>query len=117
MKLLVTLVKYAPQAYFNYERKSTVGWSVYPMLLDLIGGLLSLAQLLLDSSLQVSTFHMVFALFGHASRWQHITLAVENILNCLGHSVETVLIGALTRDFIAERLVRPDRQPCETRIK
>lgn len=36
----------------NYKRKSTVGWSIYPMLMDFAGGWLSLAQLVIDSSLQ-----------------------------------------------------------------
>lgn len=41
-----------PQAFLNYQRKSTVGWSIHNILLDLSGGILSLAQLVLDSSLQ-----------------------------------------------------------------
>ncbi|KAG9509483.1 Cystinosin-like protein, partial [Fragariocoptes setiger] len=45
VKLVITLVKYIPQAYLNYKRKSTEGWSVVNILLDLTGGLLSLAQM------------------------------------------------------------------------
>ncbi|KAJ6000409.1 hypothetical protein N7481_000818 [Penicillium waksmanii] len=52
IKLLITVVKYVPQAWLNYKRQSTVGWSIAPMLFDLAGGVLSLAQLVLDSSLQ-----------------------------------------------------------------
>jgi cystinosin len=36
----------------NYKRKSTDGWSIWPILLDFSGGWLSLAQLIIDSSLQ-----------------------------------------------------------------
>jgi cystinosin len=36
----------------NYKRKSTSGWSIWPILLDFSGGWLSLAQLVVDSSLQ-----------------------------------------------------------------
>jgi cystinosin len=36
----------------NYKRKSTVGWSIWPILMDFAGGILSLMQLLIDSSLQ-----------------------------------------------------------------
>jgi cystinosin len=36
----------------NYKRKSTIGWSIYPILLDFAGGWLSLAQLVIDSALQ-----------------------------------------------------------------
>ena len=52
LKLLITVVKYMPQAWLNYKRQSTVGWSIIPILMDLAGGILSLAQLVLDSSLQ-----------------------------------------------------------------
>jgi cystinosin len=36
----------------NYKRKSTLGWSIYPILLDFSGGWLSLFQLVVDSALQ-----------------------------------------------------------------
>ncbi|KAI9771876.1 MAG: hypothetical protein M1840_001646 [Geoglossum simile] len=52
VKLVVTFVKYIPQARINYQRQSTVGWSIHQILLDLSGGILSLIQLILDSSLQ-----------------------------------------------------------------
>ena len=51
-KLLITVVKYIPQVYTNYSSKSTVGWSIEQILLDLVGGILSIAQLVIDSSLQ-----------------------------------------------------------------
>ncbi|KAF8471872.1 PQ loop repeat-domain-containing protein [Kalaharituber pfeilii] len=51
IKLLITVLKYIPQAYLNYQRKSTVGWSIHNILLDTTGGVLSLAQLFLDSAL------------------------------------------------------------------
>ena len=52
VKLMVTVVKYMPQVWVNYKRKSTVGWSIWQILLDLFGGILSLLQLVIDSSLQ-----------------------------------------------------------------
>ena len=52
VKLIVTVLKYIPQAWVNYERKSTVGWSIEQVLMDFVGGILSFAQLLIDSSLQ-----------------------------------------------------------------
>ena len=52
VKLFVTVVKYIPQAWANYKRKSTVGWSIEQILMDVLGGLLSIAQLVIDSSLQ-----------------------------------------------------------------
>lgn len=51
-KLLMTIVKYIPQAFANYQSQSTVGWSIQPVLLDLAGGVLSMLQLVIDSSLQ-----------------------------------------------------------------
>lgn len=49
VKLAVTVIKYTPQAYFNYRRKATTGWSIHNILLDFTGGLFSLAQLFLLS--------------------------------------------------------------------
>lgn len=44
VQLLCTLVKYTPQAYFNFKRKSTVGWSIGNILCDLSGGGLNFLQ-------------------------------------------------------------------------
>lgn len=52
VKLVCTLVKYCPQVYLNYKRQSTTGWSIWQILLDFIGGILSLLQLFIDSALQ-----------------------------------------------------------------
>lgn len=52
MKLVITVVKYVPQAWVNYKRKSTVGWNIWQILLDFAGGVLSIGQLILDSAFQ-----------------------------------------------------------------
>ncbi|KAL4995799.1 PQ loop repeat-domain-containing protein [Aspergillus recurvatus] len=52
VKLVITVVKYVPQAWVNYKRKSTHGWNIVQILLDFTGGVLSLAQLVLDSAFQ-----------------------------------------------------------------
>ncbi|KAJ5106174.1 hypothetical protein N7456_002849 [Penicillium angulare] len=52
IKVVITIFKYVPQAWLNYKRKSTSGWNINQILLDLSGGILSLLQLVLDSSLQ-----------------------------------------------------------------
>ena len=49
---MTSCIKYVPQVYLNFKRKSTVGWSIENILLDISGGALSLAQLLIDASLQ-----------------------------------------------------------------
>jgi cystinosin len=52
VKLLCTFVKYIPQAWMNYSRKSTQGWSINQILFDIVGGVLSLLQLVIDASFQ-----------------------------------------------------------------
>ncbi|CAG5129560.1 unnamed protein product [Candidula unifasciata] len=47
IKLVVTVLKYVPQAYLNFRRKSTVGWSIGNVLCDFIGGWLSILQMFL----------------------------------------------------------------------
>ena len=44
VKAFISIVKYTPQAYLNYRRQSTVGWSITNILLDFTGGTLSFAQ-------------------------------------------------------------------------
>lgn len=48
IKMAVTLVKYIPQVALNHSRQSTEGWSIDNVLLDLSGGLLSVAQVLIS---------------------------------------------------------------------
>ncbi|KAI1075859.1 PQ loop repeat-domain-containing protein [Whalleya microplaca] len=52
VKLLITLVKYAPQLVHNWRNRSTKGWSIWQILLDFSGGILSIAQQGIDSWLQ-----------------------------------------------------------------
>ncbi|XP_045525167.1 cystinosin homolog isoform X2 [Pieris brassicae] len=49
IKLSITLIKYIPQAYMNYKRKSTVGWSIGNIFLDFVGGFLSILQMTLNA--------------------------------------------------------------------
>ena len=51
LKLVISLTKYLPQALLNFQRKSTVGWSIHNVLLDFVGGSLSVAQLAMDCSI------------------------------------------------------------------
>ena len=45
VKLAITMIKYVPQAWMNYKRKSTEGWSIGNILLDFTGGILSVLQM------------------------------------------------------------------------
>lgn len=47
VKLVLTIIKYMPQAYMNYKRKATTGWSIHNILLDFTGGALSILQMFL----------------------------------------------------------------------
>ncbi|KAG0197799.1 hypothetical protein BGX28_008706, partial [Mortierella sp. GBA30] len=49
VKLVISFIKYCPQVYINWAAKSTVGWSIHNILLDFTGGVLSIAQLILDA--------------------------------------------------------------------
>ncbi|XP_054001049.1 cystinosin homolog isoform X1 [Hylaeus anthracinus] len=49
IKLCITLIKYVPQAFYNYKRKSTVGWSIGNIFLDFTGGVLSMLQMILNA--------------------------------------------------------------------
>ena len=44
------MIKYVPQAWMNYRRKSTEGWSIGNILLDFTGGVLSVLQMFLLAS-------------------------------------------------------------------
>ncbi|RKF56833.1 Cystinosin-like protein [Golovinomyces cichoracearum] len=49
LKLIATFVKYIPQVKMNIKNKSTTGWSIDQILLDMTGGVLSILQLCVDS--------------------------------------------------------------------
>ncbi|KAF9927140.1 hypothetical protein BGZ65_006924 [Modicella reniformis] len=51
VKLVISFIKYCPQVFINWRAKSTIGWSIHNILLDLTGGVLSIAQLFLDAYL------------------------------------------------------------------
>ncbi|KAI1149644.1 putative L-cystine transporter, partial [Nemania diffusa] len=58
VKTVLTLVKYTPQLWLNYRRKSTGGLSISQFTLDFVGAFLSILQLFIDSA--------------HAGDWSNI---------------------------------------------
>lgn len=52
VKLAISVIKYVPQTWLNRKRRATTGWAIENTLLDGAGGVLSLAQIVLDSSMQ-----------------------------------------------------------------
>lgn len=49
VKLAATFPKMLSQVLYNYRRRSTRGWSLHNILLDVSGGVLSMIQLLVDA--------------------------------------------------------------------
>ncbi|WOL12790.1 cystinosin [Canna indica] len=49
IQVVMTAIKYIPQAYMNFRRKSTVGWSIGNIILDLVGGVLNFGQMGIQS--------------------------------------------------------------------
>ena len=47
-KLAISFLKYLPQFYWNYKRKSTKGWSIMNIMLDFTGGFFSFLQMVLE---------------------------------------------------------------------
>lgn len=52
VKLLITVIKYVPQIIANWRNGSTKGWSIWQVLLDLVGGVFSVSQQGIDSYIQ-----------------------------------------------------------------
>ncbi|VDK83792.1 unnamed protein product [Litomosoides sigmodontis] len=50
IKMATTIFKYFPQAYMNFRRRSTTGWSIGNVLLDFLGGLMDITQMLLQGA-------------------------------------------------------------------
>lgn len=72
-KSFISFIKYAPQAFLNWRRQSTVGWSITNILLDLTGGICSLIQQCLDGYTS-NDFHKVFL-----SNIPKLLLSIESI--------------------------------------
>ena len=77
MKLTVTATKYLPQMIFNIRRKSTAGWSIYMIYLDIVGGSTSMMQMLTiayNYSKELNAFvavDLLLTLTGHFRRLEN----------------------------------------------
>ncbi|KAG8384913.1 hypothetical protein BUALT_Bualt04G0167600 [Buddleja alternifolia] len=49
VQVVMTIIKYIPQAIMNFRRKSTIGFSIGSILLDFIGGLTNYCQMAVQS--------------------------------------------------------------------
>lgn len=61
-KLIISFLKYSPAVYWNWKRKSTKGWSIFNILLDLVGAGFSIASGSLSVSNGLNVTKMVLAL-------------------------------------------------------
>lgn len=61
-KLVLSFLKYSPAVYWNFKRKSTKGWSIFNILLDLVGAAFSIASGSLSVSNGLNVTKMVLAL-------------------------------------------------------
>lgn len=50
IKMAVTVCKYFPQAFMNFRRRSTIGWSIGNVLLDFLGGSMDITQMILQGA-------------------------------------------------------------------
>lgn len=73
VKVLASLFKLIPQVWLNYARRSTVGWSISSIWLDVIGGACSIAQ-------QVVRCFRVNSLAPFTSNYAKTFLAAESLL-------------------------------------
>jgi cystinosin len=90
VKLFITLIKYGPQIAANYKNRSTKGWSIGQILLDLTGGILSIAQQAIDSYLQhdwsgITGNPVKFAL-GNVSMLYDFVFITQHYVLYRGHS-------------------------------
>lgn len=71
LKVLLTITKYVPQALSHTRERSTLGFSITQVLLDIAGGLFSLTQLTLDS-------------YGSHNGWGNVAMAMADNPGKLG---------------------------------
>ncbi|EFJ34881.1 hypothetical protein SELMODRAFT_405873 [Selaginella moellendorffii] len=57
IQMVMAVIKYIPQAWMNFRRKSTVGWSIATIPLDLSGGIANILQMAVQSIDQRSTMN------------------------------------------------------------
>lgn len=54
MQVGTGILKYVPQVALNMRRRSTTGWTIWNVILDLVGGLLSVVQVCMQTHLSCS---------------------------------------------------------------
>lgn len=84
VKLVVTLIKYIPQAWMNSKYKSTEGWSIANILLDFTGGIFSLAQMMLIAY----NYDDWISIFGNFTKFGLGAISIcFDVLFCIQHFI------------------------------
>lgn len=84
VKLVSTLVKNVPQVALNFQRRSTAGFTIWAVLLDVPGSVFSLAQLALDSW---ATQDWNAMLGDPVKLWLAVMSLVIDVIYCVQHYV------------------------------
>lgn len=86
-----------PQVLTNYRNRSTQGWSIGQILLDVVGGVLSLLQLGIDSWLQGDwsgiTGNPVKLMLGNISIFFDVIFMTQHYCLYQGHTSKELLEG------------------------
>jgi len=113
----MTAIKYIPQAIMNFRRKSTIGWSVGNILLDLTGGVLNFCQMGVQSIDQ----HTLVNFYGNIGK---TLLSLETVFFDVVFIIQHYVLYPVTKDdhgkaIISERvapLIRPSDKPEEDTV-
>jgi len=117
IQVLMTAIKYIPQAVMNFRRKSTIGWSIGNILLDLTGGVLNFGQMGVQSVDQ----HTLVNFYGNIGK---TLLSLEVVFFDVIFIIQHYVLYPVKRDengkaIISERvapLIRPLDKPEEDSV-
>ncbi|CAN6448935.1 unnamed protein product [Victoria cruziana] len=110
IQVFMTAIKYIPQAVMNFARKSTVGWSIGNILLDLLGGVTNFAQMGVQSIDQRSLINF----YGNMGK---LLLSLEVVLFDLLFVIQHYVLyptGKERRDIVNVEYVTPLLNPSMT---
>lgn len=85
VKVCMSTAKHIPQLLYNHQRKSTKGWAIHSTILDFIGAILSICQLILDAYITNDMGNV----FGNTSKLSLALVCImmkSNLFFCLNYS-------------------------------
>lgn len=118
-KLSISFLKYLPQLYWNYQRKSTKGWSIANIILDLTGGLLSFGQMALEAAFgQDVKINIVKLILGIMVVFYDILFIVQHYCIYPQHREQLAVVStyqkpAISADTLTNTLIPKDEQHSE----